>query len=188
MITLIESCSPLSIGSITRDMRRAKERGMDLNGFINIEYGAIKAVADYTVDTSGKFDCLIINFGETEQRINLVDAELHFGTRKYFICSHCSRRVCKLYLPPKAKLFKCRHCYYLTYELTSFSRKSKMGQLAYKTNRTIKMGNTREQMRSIFYNGKFTRRFSRFLKLSEAAGFKCNLDDARKLLSALNSN
>ena len=98
----------------------------------------------------------------------------------------CERLVAKLYLPPGAKEFKCRHCYKLVYELQSFSRNSKLGQLKYKTNRAIKLINTRENMRSIFYDGKYTQRANRFFRLSEMAGFKSNSDDARDLLSAIN--
>lgn len=37
------------------------------------------------------------------------------GTRPYFTCPDCYRRVLKLYKPPSQELFSCRHCWDLTY-------------------------------------------------------------------------
>lgn len=187
MKQLVESCFHLDTKLLKKALRRAREhKTATINGFINISHGNVKAVADYYIDSSTEHDYLVINYGQGEQRIKLAESELYFGTRSWFICN-CERRVAKLYLPPKATLFKCRHCYSLTYELNTFSRESPHGLVFYRTNRMIKMINNREKMRSYLYNGKPTLRFDRFLKLSELAGFQSNIDDAKALLSDINS-
>jgi hypothetical protein len=51
------------------------------------------------------------------------------GLRWWFVCPllvsgrPCRRRVGKLYLPPRARYFGCRHCYDLTYTSCQESRK-----------------------------------------------------------------
>lgn len=184
MRTLVENSFILSTHSITADLRHAREQKTGINGFINISHGNIESVADYSIEIGSEHDYLVIQYGEEEQRIKLTESELYFGPRSWFIC-HCGRRVSNLYLPTHAIEFKCRRCYKLVYELTTFSRNSKLGQLKYKTNRIIKLSNTREQIRSIFYDNHYTTRFSRFLALSERAGFKNVGEDARELLLAL---
>ena len=54
----------------------------------------------------------------------------HFGGERFwFICplttngSACRRRVAKLYLPPGAKYFGCRHCYDLSYRSKQVARR-----------------------------------------------------------------
>lgn len=187
MRTLIESCFHLDTKLLSKSLRRAREHiTATIDGFINISHGNVKTVADYYIDSSAEHDYLVINYGQEEQRIKLVESELYHGTRSWFICN-CERRVAKLYLPPNTKLFKCRHCYKLSYELAGFNKKSKNGLVFYRTNRVIKMMNNREKMRSYLYNGKPTLRFNRFLKLSALAGFQNNINDAKTLLSAINN-
>ena len=70
---------------------------------------------------------------ELDYKIELVTTPCNFGGFRYwFICplrevryrytgrvvegKPCKRRVGKLYLPPSAKYFGCRHCYNLTYK------------------------------------------------------------------------
>lgn len=187
MKTLIESCFPLDTHLIKKDLRRAREQKTGINGYINISHGNIKSVADYSIEIGMEYDYLVINYSEEEQRVKLATSELHFGPRTWFVCE-CGRRVGKLYLPPHTTQFKCRHCYSLSYEIQNISKKSKSGRFMYKTNRTIKLMNVREHMRSIFYGGKFTRRYNHWLKLSEMLGLKSNVDDARKLLSDINTD
>jgi len=63
-------------------------------------------------------------------RINLTTTSPQFGgLRWWFICPlvldsrPCERRVGKLYLPPSARYYGCRHCYQLTYTSCQESRK-----------------------------------------------------------------
>lgn len=60
---------------------------------------------------------------ELDYKIELVTTPCNFGGFRYwFICplvvegKPCKRIVGKLYLPPSAKYFGCRHCYNLTYK------------------------------------------------------------------------
>ena len=54
---------------------------------------------------------------EVRYPVRLVDTPCNFGGRRWwFTCPICKRRVAKLYLPPGAKYFGCRHCYNLTYQ------------------------------------------------------------------------
>ena len=72
---------------------------------------------------------------ELEYTIDLTETPCNFGNKRYwFLCpvSNCGRRVGKLYLPPRAKLFGCRMCYDLTYQScrdsnTKFARLLKLG-------------------------------------------------------------
>ena len=187
MKTLVESCFILDTKILKKDLRRAREHKTNIiDGFINISFGKMQSVADYCIEDGGEYNYLIIRYGAEEQKVKLAESQLYFGIRSWFVCD-CDRRVAKLYLPPKSKFFKCRHCYKLTYELNTFNRRSKHGLVFYRTNRAIKMINTREKIRSTLYNGKPTNRFDRFLKLSGLAGFQNNIDDAKVLLSAINS-
>ena len=59
---------------------------------------------------------------EIEYAIALQTTRLHSGGRRWwFTCpliingDACERRVGKLYLPPGARYYGCRHCYDLTY-------------------------------------------------------------------------
>lgn len=186
MKTLIESCFRLDTKLLKKDLRHAREHKVGVEGFINISLGNVKTVADYYVEYTPDNDYLVVVYDEEEQRIKLVESELHFGPRSWFECE-CTRRVGKLYLPPYSKQFKCRHCYRLTYELTTFNKKSKLGKISYQVNRMIKLANTQESIRSMFYAGNQTRRFNRFLDLSDKAGFKNNREDAKELLLMINS-
>jgi len=186
MKTLVESCFILDSKLLKKDLKLVREHKTCATGFINMSFGNVKSAADYYFEYGSEYDYLVIQYGEMEQRIKLAESELHFGPRSWFVCECCGYRVAKLYLPPHSKEFKCRRCHKLVYELTTFNRRSKHGQIFYKTNRLIKLMNTEENIRSKLYDGKFTQRFNRFLKLSDKAGFKSNRENAEYLLSAIN--
>ena len=64
-----------------------------------------------------------------DYRISLTTTPCHFGgVRFWFICPlsvngvYCGRRVAKLYLPPGAYYYGCRHCYNLSYESRNETR------------------------------------------------------------------
>lgn len=65
-----------------------------------------------------------IDGDEYADRIDLTETLCYFGgSRTWFVCSACGRRVGKLYLPvnlycgeKRANRWLCRHCYRLTYE------------------------------------------------------------------------
>lgn len=68
--------------------------------------------------------------GHYDYKVLLTITRPHFGgVRWWFICPlkvngrPCRRRVAKLYLPPGAGYFGCRHCYKLTYRSSQESDK-----------------------------------------------------------------
>lgn len=68
-------------------------------------------------------------FEEYDYRIGLESTPCFFGGRRWwFICSknpdgvYCGNRVGRLYLPPKARYYSCRHCHNLTYASCRRSR------------------------------------------------------------------
>jgi len=186
MKILVESCFHLDVRLLKKDLRCARERKTGIDGTINISYGNIKSVANYYIEHGAENNCLVINYGEEEQRIKLAESELTFGPRSWFICD-CERRVSKLYLPPHTKQFKCRYCHKLKYELTNFNHNTIQGKLFYRMNRMIKLTNTRAGMNRIFYKGVYTKKFKRHLNLFSRAGFNEPAKDAKKLLGAIYS-
>ena len=78
---MIESCFQLNTKLLRKDIRHAREQKTGIGGVINISYGNIKSVADYYIEYGAENNCLIINYGEEEQRIKLAESELTFGTR-----------------------------------------------------------------------------------------------------------
>jgi len=77
------------------------------------EYSGIEL--DYTVTSSAEAE-------KVKLLVPLETTPCNYGGKRYwFICPlytdgvYCGRRVAKLYLPPGAKYFGCRHCHDLSY-------------------------------------------------------------------------
>ena len=52
---------------------------------------------------------------QVKQTVHLCFTEPHFGGKRWFmVCPYRGLRVGKLYLPPGAHYFGCRHCHDLT--------------------------------------------------------------------------
>lgn len=61
---------------------------------------------------------------DVRDRIGLTYSVLRWGGRcPYMLCPGCYRRVRTLHLPPRRRLFRCRHCYRLTYASCQDSHK-----------------------------------------------------------------
>lgn len=118
--------------------------------------------------------------GRKPQRISLEWEGITFGERAYFRCV-CNHRATKLYLPQKSTEFKCRKCHGLQYQLSSFNRYSTAGRYLYRANRLQKLANSRAGMARIFYDGRYTKKFERFIGLCDKAG----LDDIVRGANAL---
>jgi hypothetical protein len=186
MKTLIESCYCLDTHQLKKALKRARRHERGIAGFIDIPGISTDSKASFSFDYTPEYDYLVIQNGEVEQRIRLAESELNFGTRSFFVCE-CCRRIAKMYLPPNETHFKCSHCYKLIYELQKINKKTKPGNFQYKSNRTLKAMNMRESMRSVFYDGKPTKRAITWLKLCEVVGLDNYIEDVQKLLSAMNS-
>jgi hypothetical protein len=56
-----------------------------------------------------------INVIVVEQQIPLTTTRPYLGGKRFWFLCGCGRRVGRLYLPPGQGVFRCRHCYNLTY-------------------------------------------------------------------------
>lgn len=139
------------------------------------------ADVDYWLEDPLRPSVLLVSVGGQEpQRINLEWIVITFGQRAYFRCD-CGSRAAKLYLPLKGKEFKCRQCHKLQYQLTRINRRSVAGRAMYRMNRLQKLSDTRVSMGRILYNGKYSERFERFLRLCDRAGFDGIVKGANEL-------
>lgn len=78
---------------------------------------------NYAINTTYCELRLSFNHGlQVEQEIPLCDTQPNFGgTRWWFLCPKCNRRVSRLYRPSHEFCFFCRHCHDLTYESAQMS-------------------------------------------------------------------
>ena len=106
--------------------------------------------------------------------------------RLYFLCE-CCRRVFKLYLPIGCMQFKCRQCHKLRYRLTSFNPNTMHGRAQYRASRLHKLANERMRIRTPIYQGKYTKRFQRFLRLCGRAGLTDIVHDAKRLMETIHA-
>lgn len=165
------SISPKDVLKNVHPMRKINSKA-NSNRF-NISYWM-----DDSPDTPGVF--ISTGGGEEPQRFDLEWIEITYGQRAYFKCS-CGLRVSKLYLPIRGNLFGCRKCHKLQYFLTTLNKNSVAGMKLYKMNRLQKLSNSRANMGRILYNGHFSKRFERFLRLCDRAGFSGIVDGADDL-------
>lgn len=177
MSELIENCAVLTVKDALKSIHSAKPVEVASNGR---EFG-IQCQFNTATDASA---ILTNSKGEELQEIALEWIDLTYGRTAFFICE-CGYRAKKLYQPPGAKKYLCRRCHGLRYELSSINRNSLHGKLFYRTNRMIKLANQRADLRYIFYEGRYTHRYERFLTLCERAGLNEVVNDARELLKAV---
>lgn len=125
--------------------------------------------------------CVFISVdGHEPQRFAWEAIEITFGERAYFRCT-CNHRAAKLYLPPNGTKFLCRGCHGLQYRLSSFNRHSVAGVALYRMNRLQKLADSRASMGRILYDGKYSKRFERFLGLCDRAGLDSIVQGASDL-------
>ncbi|MCX6717761.1 MAG: hypothetical protein NTU76_03765 [Candidatus Taylorbacteria bacterium] len=183
MKTLVESCFNITTKRFNKDLKLAVDRKTNVESYINTSFGT---VFDYIIEYGTENNYLIIKYAEEDQRIKLVDSELRYGTRMFFVCD-CGAHVAKLYLPPNNKQFKCRCCHKLYYQSTTINRTSKHGEFLYKQNQILKIIDTREKMNRIFYRSRYTRRFLRWLGSCSRAGLFDEVIRAQELMTAVNN-
>lgn len=182
---LIEGTPSVSIGSLSRDLLRYRNRENNVTGYLNIKNGESALAYSYYFDYSDVDSLVILNnsTGST-QHIEIASQELNFGTRNRFICE-CGRSCNYLYLPTVNDIFKCRNCHRLRYELSGINRRTKHGQLLYVTNRTIKLINLRSSITRPLYRSRYTKRMNTFIKLSRQAGLVHVVEDAHSFQMAI---
>lgn len=114
--------------------------------------------------------------GGHNQTIKLETQELHYGTRWYFTCE-CGKRCNILYLSSRSGFFACRTCQNLAYESSRINKKT-MNGLLYYTSRKLKLAKIRESLDRISYNGRPTKRATRFFRMLEE--LENSVDNATK--------
>ena len=85
----------------------------------------VKCSVGYSVQWSGSTPVIVLEYAHADGErvrlpVSLLTTQTQFGGfRWWFECplngSGCNRRVGRLYLPPKARLFGCRRCHRLSY-------------------------------------------------------------------------
>jgi len=109
--TTVECCHVLSVWGYLQ--RAQKVNRADAVDAIDFELDAARAVIEFTRDGRSY-----------RQTLTLTTTPCHYGgARAWFVCSHCGRRVAKVYLPcnvysngARVCAWLCRHCWGLTYE------------------------------------------------------------------------
>ncbi len=187
MAELIEHCKSITTKRFNKDLCRARKQGGSVSGHIDINNANNSLIFDYTVSIGTEYDYLVIHNAGIEQRIKLIDSELHFGARLWFICD-CGARVAKLYLPPNGQDFKCRHCHHLNYQSTRINKHSKHGAFIYQNSLILKVIAMRENMGRIFYRSEYTKRFNRWLDECDKVGLTGERVEAEALMRAIKGN
>ena len=99
-----------------------------------------------------------------DDQVFLASTPCHFGgVRWWFTCPSCGRRVGILYLPSGGKLFRCRHCYDLSYQSRNDNRRGTWGGIGYFLNRGEQLEEQRRNLKRRFYKGRPTRKYRRIL-------------------------
>ena len=138
---------------------------METGPYIRLEYTAIDSEGDKT---------------DYDYQVNLASTPCYFGgLRWWFVCRSCGRRAGVLYLPLWARLFKCRHCYNLTYQSCNVNRRG-FGELGYVINRGEYLEDKRLSLKRYSYRGKPTKRYRRIMSRLARLGASSPL--AEKLL------
>ena len=73
----------------------------------------------------------VIRFGVPvdEQTMPVATVRPHLGGKRFWFLCACGKRAGRLYLPPGQRMFRCRHCYNLTYGSTQTQDKRKYDML-----------------------------------------------------------
>jgi hypothetical protein len=129
--TTVEECLILSAGKLARDGIVAQSAGSGWLCWTNTATGVQTASLGYSREVNDDLVILRLRYTVTRRGGEKHDIEEPIwlqttpsavgGHRWWFTCAlvvnarACSRRVGKLYLPPGARYFGCRHCHDLTY-------------------------------------------------------------------------
>ena len=177
---LVEDCFSLSPADVNRNLYRIRKIGSGID--------PRRSDIDYWIDEDDDNSYLFITIGGSEpQRIIIEEVEVAFGGfRQYFVCD-CGKRIIKIYLPQGKKEFKCKKCHQLKYFLTTFSHKSIHGMARYNFSRMNKLSQHRATMGTVMYNGSFTKKFQRFLRMCDRAGIKDVVRNAIGLMENIKS-
>lgn len=170
-IYFIEDCTAITAKEALRNASRLKN-------------AKANAGVEFWIDAEDSNALYVRTMSQEPQRIALVWIGLTYGQMPYFSCS-CGRRSAKLYLLPHGTKFACRVCQKLKYRSSSINKNSVAGKAIHQMERINKLADERAGMRGIFYKGKFTSRFNRFLSRCEQAGLYGVVSGAHELLETI---
>ncbi len=174
MRTLIENTFALSTKLLRKSLQKARNKESVEGEFLNFSLNGRPSVLFYSIEYY--FDgntYLTVTFDKEPQKILLSPCELHFGTRRYLTCG-CGHRTNTLYL--KNTFFACFRCHKLRYRSTTINTRSDHGRMLYQQNKRLKLIDMRESISRPLYKSRWTKRFSRFIRLCNQAGL---LDQVR---------
>ena len=79
---LVEECSAISIKTLKKDLKRARNNELRVEGQITIGNKGKNDIASYYIEGA----ILIISINDKEQRIPLATHQLTYGERSYIVC------------------------------------------------------------------------------------------------------
>jgi len=129
--TTVEECLILSATKFAQEGAIASSPGSGCLWWTNTATGEQTASLGYSREIDNDVVVLRLRYTVTRRNSDRYDVEERIdlrttpsavgGVRWWFACPLvvdgriCARRIGKLYLPPSARYFGCRHCYGLTY-------------------------------------------------------------------------
>ena len=140
----VESCQALDASRLTRE-------GVLRDGIVRLEVTSSWSSGEQSVIFVEK---TLPNFG---------------GTRWWLQCPMCTRRVRKLYVPPRRKYFACRNCYRLTYRSRSDCRDGQYCRRAQKIYRRLGGDFFSDSIFPPKPKGMWTRTYERLRQRAQAA-------------------
>jgi hypothetical protein len=124
---------PTTDGTKSLDVGWLKRNRMLIPGTISTQSWKRNGKPDGSIEAYAKDDCLVLVYNwrgdgaeweEVRETIGLTWSDCNYGgSRPWFVCPGCARRVGKLF--GVGKLFLCRHCYNIAYSSqneTSYDR------------------------------------------------------------------
>jgi hypothetical protein len=173
----IEECVKITPKEIINFFRNAKQKGKDDS----------RPILDCWANDSENPETIYLSVGGKELQIfNIEWFDLTFGKVAFFNCS-CTRRVKKLYSIPGTGKFKCRFCQGLRYRSSIYNPRSIAGISISNFEKEIKLMDKRAKISRIFYKGKYTKRYSRYLESCKKAGLNNILKKSNNLLEIIKS-
>lgn len=165
--TEVESCKKINIDWL---LKKSKKYGKSPSGRITWTYGESNSSVGYKLDLLSDVKYLRLQYTQTkfstgekqefDYKTYLVEIQCRYGgSRFYFLCNKCSRKVSTIYL--SSSIFCCRSCNNLTYKSQNENRRN----LLFSTvNLEWKNQEQLLKIKKWSYKGKLTRKARNFIK------------------------
>ncbi len=183
MSAFVENYFALSTKLLKKDLKKAIGMEPVEGKYLNFVHEGRASALDYSIEhLPDETSYLIVQVGEEPQRILLSQRELKFGPRYYLSCG-CGNKTNSLFL--KRGYFACRRCQNLHYRSTRINKTSDHGQLLFIENRRLRLIEEREKISRPIYQGRYTRRFLKWLGRCNKAGIFDEAVRAWKAMEAI---